>query len=166
MRSRSLTRDAHWWRKCEKWLLTLSLLRTRCYFQATWQNRIIGRERRAGAERLGIGDWIESVINRLIDQERGRRTPTPPHVYGNEMFQDHGTPSPFPFYDNAINWDQPTETSQITSNSPPVFLEINQRAGRSAKYHHVLFARLSQIDSSDNNDDPSPRPVSPPQSIW
>ena len=63
---------------------------------------------RAAAERPGVDGRIGSVIERLIAQGCGRRTPTPPPVYIDERQQT-----------------QPSETNQLHSNEPPVFPEIH-----------------------------------------
>ena len=98
---------------------------------------------RAAAERPGVDGRIGSVIERLIAQGCGRRTPTPPPVYIDVRQQT-----------------QPSETNQLHSNEPPVFPEISQRAGPSGNNHPDPNARRAQIDSSDEEDEPV-RPVRP-----
>ena len=99
---------------------------------------------RAAAERPGVDGRIGSVIERLIAQGCGRRTPTPP-----------------PVYIDVRQHDQPSDNNLSNSNELPEFTEITQRAGPSGTNHPDPHARRAQIDSSDE-DEPPPRPVWPP----
>ena len=100
---------------------------------------------RAAAERPGVDGRIGSVIERLIAQGCGRRTPTPPPVYID--VRQHA---------------QSSETNLSDSNELPVFPEISQRAGPSGTNHPDPNARRAQVDSSDEDDEPPPRQVWPP----
>jgi hypothetical protein len=100
---------------------------------------------REAAERPGVDKRIESVIERLIEQGRGRRSHTPPPVYVEQLDQL-----------------EPGETNELECTLPMEFPEINQRAGPSGSYHPDPFARRAQIDSSDDDDKQPPRPVWPP----
>ena len=79
---------------------------------------------RAAAERPGVDGRIGSVIERLIAQGCGRRTPTPPPVYVD--VRQHA---------------QPSEINQLHSKEPPVFSAYTQRAGPSGPNHPDPNAR-------------------------
>jgi hypothetical protein len=115
---------------------------------------------RAAAERPGVRGRIKSVIQHLIDQGCGRRTPTPPPVYANKL-NDSSMSPPF-VYDNENMQSQPGGTNLKNSNPPVEFPEISQRAGVSGTNHPDPFARRAQIYSRDEDEDPPPRSVWPP----